>query len=107
LLEPPPQIAAPAPLPAPLAHDDPWAIALAELAPSLPGLAATYLAGSRMENGGELAGVPLYRIVVDSKAAIFVEWLNKQAGGAIRRKLGTILRKRIELEIVAAMEVTA
>lgn len=98
----PPATATPQPEPPPpLATDDPWAIALTELAPALPGLAATYLAGSRMENGGDLAGIPLYRIVIEPKAALFVEWLNKQAGGAIRRKLSSILRKRIEIEIVA------
>jgi len=41
----------PLPLPPPMPHDDPWAICLAELMPSLPGVAMAYLKGSVIEAG--------------------------------------------------------
>lgn len=87
--------------PPPMPIDDPWAAALAELSPSLPGVAASYLAGSRMERGEDYEGLPLYRIVVEARAAPGVDWLNKQTSSAIRRTLGSILRQKIVIQVVA------
>lgn len=100
-LQPPEPIALSVPAP-PMPHDDPWAIALAELGPTLPGVAQSYLTGSRMELAGDVAGIPLYRIVVEERAALGVGWLTAQAAPAIRRKLGSLLRQQVVVEIVAA-----
>lgn len=81
----------------PLAHDDPWAVALAELGRTLPGSAPQWLEGSHMEPNGELAGVPFYRIVMVQPHAD-PGWMQRQAEPAVRRKLGSILGKRITIE---------
>lgn len=100
-LQPPAQ-PAPSRLPAAMPHDDPWAIALAELTPTLPGVASSYLVDSRMEAAGDVNGIPLYRIVIAGRVAVGVQWLTHQAGPAIRRKLGSVLGKPVLIEIVAA-----
>lgn len=92
---------APPPLPPPLEHDDPWAIALAELSGSLPGSAPHWLEGSRLEASGELAGEPLYRVILTNPRAN-AQWLTQQAEPAVRKKLASLLRKRILLEFVEA-----
>lgn len=91
----------PPPLPV-MAHDDPWAVCLSELQGSLPGVALGYLEGSRIEEAGDVEGVPLYRVVCEERAASGLSWLTAQAGPAIRRKLGSVLRKSVVVEIVAA-----
>lgn len=89
------------PPPAPMAHSDPWAICLAELAPTLPGVAASYLTGSTLDAAGDVDGVPLYRVVCEARAALGLGWLTTQAGPAIRRKLSSILGYPVLIEIVA------
>lgn len=101
-MPPAPQPAATPTLPAPMRHDDPWAIALGELRGSLTGVAVGYLEGSRLEAAGGVDGVPLYRVVCEERAAVGLTWLTAQAGPAIQRKLGSILGKRVQVEIVAA-----
>lgn len=99
---------APVPEPPPMAHDDFWAVALVELLPSLPGVATSYLKGSTCaDTGEEVDGRPLYRITVEERAEAGVGWLMAQAGPSIKFKLGTILGKRVQVEIVAAEKVIA
>jgi len=86
-------------LPTPMAHDDPWTIALAELSAVLPGSAPRWLAGSSLKENGELAGVPFYRVTLVCPEAD-PGWLRQQAEPAIRKKLASLLGKRIALEIV-------
>lgn len=100
-MTPPANAQPPPPLPPPMSHDDPWAVALAELSPTLPGVAAAWLKDSRLEPSGELAGVPLYRVMVLTDTAN-IGWLTQQAEPAIRRKLGSLFGKRILVEIIAA-----
>lgn len=100
ILQPSEQPIAPTALPPPMSHDDPWAMALAELSPTLVGVAASWLAGSQLRESGELAGVPLYRVLV-TNAAANVTWLTQQAEPAIRKKLSSLFAKRILVEIVA------
>lgn len=104
LLEAPVASVPSTPLAPPMAHDDPWAVAMAELKPSLPGVAQSYLTGSRMERGEDVDGIPFYRIVVEERANAGVDWLNKQVSVAIRRTLSSILRQKIVVEIVAAAQ---
>lgn len=88
----------PAPLPAPMPTDDPWAIALDELTrANLPW--AHWLAGSALQANGVLAGEPLYRLTLSAPGAN-AEWMAQQAESAIRKKLASILGKRILLEII-------
>lgn len=103
-LTPPAKLQPPA-LPLPMPNHDPWSIALAELRPVLPGTAMSYLAGSCLEAVGDVDGVPLYRIVVEERAAVGVGWLTTQVGPAIRRKLGSLLGRPVLIEIVAAESV--
>lgn len=86
-------------LPPPMAHDDPWTIALAELSAVLPGSAPRWLQGSSLKENGELAGVPFYRVTLVCPEAD-PGWLRQQAEPAIRKKLASLLGKRITLEIV-------
>lgn len=100
--------AAPTPLPAAMAHADPWAVCLAELSQTLPNMAANYLKGSRLEPAGEVddAGgrrVPLYRVVVSEQAAAGMDWLKHQGGATIRRKLGSVLGRPVLIEVVASV----
>lgn len=94
----------PAARPAPLAHDDPWRICLAELSMTLPNMAVTYLAGSVLEPAGEVpaangAFVPLYRVVVGECAAAGLGWLKHQGAEAIRRRLSSVLGQSVLVEI--------
>ena len=89
-------------LPPPMAHDDVWTIALAELRATLPGVAASYLANSQMVAAGAVNGIPLYRIVLEERAAVGIGWLVAQAGPAIRRKLSVLMGKSVLVEIVSA-----
>lgn len=98
----PPRPALPANL-APMPTDDPWAVCLAELK-SLPGVAESYLTGSRLEEAGMVDNVPLFRVVVEERAASGVGWLTKQAGVAIRRTLSSVLGKPVLIEIVATSQ---
>lgn len=86
-------------LPPPMAHDDPWTIALSELSVVLPGSAPRWLQGSSLKENGELAGVPFYRVTLVCPEAD-PGWLRQQAEPAIRKKLASLLGKRIMLEIV-------
>lgn len=92
---------APPPLLPPMPHDDPWAAALAELLPTLPGKTAEWLQGSQLAANGELAGVPFYRLTVMT-GADKIGWLKQQAEPAIRKKVSSLFGKRIAIEIVAA-----
>lgn len=88
------------PLPRPMPTDDPWSIAVAELTPVLAATsAARWLQGSRLEPNGELAGVPFYRVVLTADGAD-AGWMMQQAEPAIRKKVASLLGKRIQLEIV-------
>jgi hypothetical protein len=90
-------------LPRPVAPtDDPWVIALAELMPTLSGVAQSFLTDSRLEAAGDVAGVALYRVIVEERAAAGVTWLTAQAGPAIRRKLASVLGKQVLIEIAVA-----
>ena len=90
-------------LPRPAAPtDDPWVIALAELMPTLSGVAQSFLTDSRLEAAGDVAGVALYRVIVAERAAAGVTWLAAQAGPAIRRKLASVLGKQVLIEIAVA-----
>lgn len=95
----------PPPLPRPMPTDDPWSILLAELLPTLPGQAAQWLEGSELDANGELAGVPLCRVIVNNPKAN-AEWLQRQTEPAIRKRLGSLLGKRVTVhfDIVAATE---
>lgn len=106
---PPVEQPTPAPsLPEPLAIDDPWLATLEEIRPTLTGPAQSWLTGSRMERGEDYEGLPFYRIVVEARAAPGLDWLNKQTSAVIRRTLGSILRQKIVVQIVAEeLEVTA
>jgi hypothetical protein len=96
----PPVNPSPPPLPPPMATDDPWAIALAELGQAnMPWM--RWLAGSHLLENGVLAGEPFYRVVLTEPGAN-AEWVTQQAEPAIRKKLSSILHKRISLDIVAA-----
>ena len=108
LLEPPATNghSPPAPLPPPIDHDDPWAVALAELSGVLPGSAPHWLEGSRLVASGEIAGEPLYRVVLTNPRAN-AQWLTQQAEPAVRKKLASLLRKRILLEFVNAPQEVA
>lgn len=86
-------------LPPPMPTDDPWAIALSELLPTIGGQAATWLAGSRLQEGAELAGEPFYQVLVTQPGAS-VEWLTRQAERAIRVKLATLVGKRVSVAFV-------
>lgn len=100
--------AKPAPAP-PLFTEAWWVAMLAELEPSLPGVAISYLAGSCLDDLRERAQgaprAPDFRVVVEERAAAGVTWLTAQAGPAIERKLSSILGKRVQVEIVAAEQV--
>lgn len=98
-LQPPAEPSAPK-LPPPMAHDDPWQIAVSELSGVLPGSAPHWLTGSYFEQNGELAGVPFYRIVMTQPGAD-AEWMMRQVEPAVRKKLGGILGKRIVVEFAA------
>lgn len=102
-----PQAGLVAPPPLSRAQDDPWAICLAELLPTLQGPAQAWLTGSVLFDAGDVKdadgrAVPLYRVVVEERAALGVQWLTKQAGVAIRRTLGSVLGRPVLVEIVAA-----
>jgi hypothetical protein len=94
---------APSPLPPPVDSGDPWASALAELVNVLPGSAPRWLEGSRLEENGELAGEPLYRVVLIHPQAN-AQWLIQQAEPAVRKKLASLLRKRILIEFVREVD---
>lgn len=85
-----------------ISSSDDWDVALAELLPTLSGVGKSYLAGSYAELADTVDGVALYRIVVEPRAAAGVEWLTKQVGHSVRRTLGSILHKSIDVEFVAA-----
>lgn len=89
------------PLPPPMAHDDPWAVALSEMAATLTPTVTGWLQGSTLTANGELAGVPFYRVTAMTTPGNVV-WLRQQAEKLIRKTVGSIVGKRIELEIVAA-----
>jgi hypothetical protein len=97
----------PKPPPQPVASDDTWAIALAEMLPTLAGPARSFLTGSCMEDGGTAPDgngdlKRICRIVVEDRAADSVGWLTTQAGYTIRRKLSSLLKEPVLIEIVAA-----
>lgn len=79
-----------------------WQAALGEMLPTLAGVAKSYLTDSRLEPAGNVNGVPLYRVIVEERAAAGVTWLTTQAGFAIRRRLTSILGHAVLIEIVAA-----
>ena len=91
--------AAPPARPAPLAHDDPWADGVAELCSEHPRF-ADWLPGSTLTATDAVRdGLPVYRLrVADARG---VQWLETMSD-AIRRKIGTLLRRRVLIEIVAA-----
>jgi hypothetical protein len=70
--------------------------------PTLPGVAQSYLKDSRLEAAGDVAGVALFRVFVEERAAIGVTWLTTQVGPAIRRKLASVLGKQVLIEIAVA-----
>lgn len=85
---------------------DPWAVCLAELRMTLPNMAATYLAGSRLEAAGEVEAndggfVPLYRVVVGAEARAGLDWLKSRGATEIRRRLSSVFGRRVLVEIVA------
>lgn len=98
---PPAPVAAVPPLPPPMAHDDPWQVGLDELMRTLPPRAVELLAGSQLVTNGELAGVPFYRVVVMARQDS-ADWLNRQVGPAIRKKVASVVGHRVEIEIIAA-----
>lgn len=95
-----PKAAAP-PLPPPMQTSDPWQMALAEILPVLPPHAAAWLKESACRECGELVGFPLYRVYANTEPGN-VGWLEDRAAPLIRKTLSSILRKRIEVDIVAA-----
>lgn len=111
-LQPPTQPAqlrpAPPKPPAPMPSDDPWAICLKELSVELPAGYVPTLNGSHIEAAGEIQRddgktVPLYRILIaPERAAAGLNHFTRQAGVAIRRKLGTVLGYPVQIDIVAA-----
>jgi hypothetical protein len=96
---------APPPLPPPMPTDDPWAIVMAELAPMLSSASAAWLKGSRLQDSGELAGVPFYQVFVYTDAGN-IQWLKQQLEKQIRKKIGSILGKRVEVGFVAMQQET-
>lgn len=94
----PPANAKPPPLPKPMPTDDPWSIAKAELLPTLSSQARDWLEHSVMQVG-EIAGEPLCEILVTHRAAN-VEWLQRQTEPVIRKKLGSLLGKRVNVGFV-------
>lgn len=100
----PPANANPPPLPPPMPTDDKWAIALAELLPTLPGQAALWLTDSELVMS-EIAGEPLCEILVKHPNAN-VEWLMRQTEPLIRKKLGSLLGKRVNVGFILADPVT-
>lgn len=97
-----------APPPAPMPHDDPWSICLAELRRELPGGFVPWLEGSRIEDAGMVnredgEPVPLYRVVIEAARAISgLTYFERQCAGSIRRTLSSVLRSPVLVEIVAA-----
>lgn len=102
------QPVSPAMLPPPLATDAPWAICLRELAIELPSgfvptLTDSYIEEVGMVNREDGRPVPLYRVLIaPMRASAGLNHFTKQAGVAIRRKLGSVLGYPVEVEIVAA-----
>lgn len=95
----------PPPLPAPMPHDDPWAVVMAELTQAAPTW-LHWLAGSYLQANGVIAGEPLYRVVLTEPRAD-AQWMTVQAEPAIRKKLASVLGRRILLEITTAERVPA
>lgn len=95
-------------LPPAMRHGDPWAVCLGELRATLPsGLYAMLTGSEAVEAGTAPAGdgkpVPLYRVIIAPQHAVNgLNHFTHQAGPAIRRKLGSILGKPVQIEIVAA-----
>lgn len=101
------QPSSPSPPPAPMPHDDPWSVCLAELRRELPGGFVPWLEGSRIEDAGMInrddgEPVALYRVVIEaSRAATGLNYFERQCAGSIRRTLGSVLRYPVLIEIVA------
>lgn len=100
VLEPAANPQPPPPLPPPMAHDDPWAVALAELLPTLSTQAKSWLEHSELAMS-EIAGEPLCEILVRHPAAN-LQWLTDRTEPLIRKKLGSLMRKRVNVAIVLA-----
>lgn len=101
----PPANAKPPPLPRPMPTDDPWSIALAELLPALSSQAALWLRDSEMSIG-ELASEPFCEIQVKHRNAN-VEWLMNRVEPAVRKRLGSLLGKRVNVGFVLVESETA
>lgn len=98
-LTPPAQLTAPPPLPPPMAHDDPWAVALGELLPTLSTQAAEWLKDSVLSGESELAGEPFYQVLVSHPKAD-MQWLKQQLEVNVRRKLRTLIGYRVNVAFV-------
>lgn len=93
----------PPPLPPPMAHDDPWAVALSELLPTLSTQAASWLKDSRLSEESELAGEAFYQVLVSHPKAD-MQWLTQQLERAVRHKLRTLIGKRLMVAFVHVAE---
>jgi hypothetical protein len=90
----------PAPsLPPPLATSDPWATILSELRHELmtDAPAHKWLKGSALVQATDVAGIPLYQVQVTDPSG--VSWLSNRLAATIRKKLSTLLRQRVLVEI--------
>jgi hypothetical protein len=92
--------AQPQTLPRPMPTDDPWATVLFELLPTLTPTTAGWFKDSELTENGELAGVPFYLITVRT-GPDKLPWLKRQTESNIRRKLGSLIGKRVEIDFVA------
>jgi hypothetical protein len=77
-------------------ESDIWEKCKNELLPSLPGVAKTFLDGSVLVADSDLE----YRVVITEHNARGLGWLQVQAGPAIKRKLTSLLKKPVSVEIV-------
>jgi hypothetical protein len=94
---------------APLPTDDPWQIVVAELSRTLPSGFVPTLQESRLEAMGEMDNVdgrvlPHYRLIVPASRAALIPHFARQAGMEIQRRLSTVLRQKVFVEIVAEEE---
>jgi hypothetical protein len=87
------------PTPLPKEHD-PWQTVMGDLCRGLPAdsPAHGWLEGSRLVEAADVAGVPLYQVVIRDPDG--VGWLTNRMGVLFRRSLSVVLHKRILVEVV-------
>lgn len=98
ILQPVERSTPPPPLPPPMNHDDPWAVAKSELLPTLSTQAKAWLEFSELSMS-EIAGEPLCEILISHPDAN-IQWLIDRTEPLIRKKLGSLMRKRVNVAFI-------